>query len=498
MFALPAHHGKGTDPLKILILGGGVTGLFLAFELLSRSDISVEVVIAEANPFVGGMAASFEYEGLYFDYGSHRLHATVSPSVIQKIKSVVGPDLLYRRRNGRIRLGGSFVKFPMNPIDMAQHFTGRFLAAILLDSVFKYFRPRRKCARSFADVLLKGLGETVCNAFYFPYARKLWGLDPEEIAADQARGRVSAYTTARILKKALSFIPGFGKRGVGHFFYPRRGFGQICDSIAAEVHRLGGRISLSSRIRKIRVGNGRGLAVVAGDNGRPRNVAHRTNQAGFTELRADMVFSTIPITDLVDCVQPQPSIEVANASQRLRYRGLVLLYLVLQTKTFTPFDTHYFPEDSVCFSRLSEPKNYSGCDESSGTTGLCVEIPCWVGDDHWNASLHELIRVVLEQLESSGLPVRVPVKTAFIRRLSHAYPLHDLNYKRHFRTVEKHLTQLKSLVVLGRQGVFVHDNTHHALQMASAASRCLSSDGSWDADKWWEYTKKFEAFVVED
>ncbi len=49
----------------------------------------------------------------------------------------------------------------------------------------------------------------------------------------------------------------------------------------------------------------------------------------------------------------------------------------------------------------------------------------------------------------------------------------------------------------GRQGLFAHDNTHHALAMAYAAAECLTTSG-FDHDRWAEYRTVFEGHVVED
>ena len=45
---------------------------------------------------------------------------------------------------------------------------------------------------SFASVLAENLGPTICEHFYFPYARKIWGVGPDRLSAIQARRRVSA------------------------------------------------------------------------------------------------------------------------------------------------------------------------------------------------------------------------------------------------------------------------------------------------------------------
>ena len=50
----------------------------------------------------------------------------------------------------------------------------------------------------------------------------------------------------------------------------------------------------------------------------------------------------------------------------------------------------------------------------------------------------------------------------------------------------------------GRQGLFVHDNTHHALYMARAAVACLRDDGSFDERAWQREREIFETHVVED
>jgi hypothetical protein len=54
-----------------------------------------------------------------------------------------------------------------------------------------------------------------------------------------------------------------------------------------------------------------------------------------------------------------------------------------------------------------------------------------------------------------------------------------------------------NLLVYGRQGLFAHDNTHHALYMAYAATDCLV-DGVFDQEKWKAYREIFATHVVED
>src|SRR5260370_37534542 len=82
--------------------------------------------------------------------------------------------------------------------------------------------------RSCPSVLEAGLGRTICRDFYFPFARKLWGLEPTLLSPIQARRRVSANTPARMLRKLKP-------AGSGRFYYPRNGYGQIFERLHEEA-----------------------------------------------------------------------------------------------------------------------------------------------------------------------------------------------------------------------------------------------------------------------
>jgi protoporphyrinogen oxidase len=90
------------------------------------------------------------------------------------------------------------------------------------------------------------------------------------------------------------------------------------------------------------------------------------------------------------------------------------------------------------------------------------------------------------------------VLRAFTRRLPQAYPIYPVGYETHFDAIDHWLQQTKGLLSFGRQGLFVHDNTHHALYMAYAAAECFKQDGVFDWNQWKEFRDVFETHVVED
>ena len=176
---------------------------------------------------------------------------------------------------------------------------------------------------------------------------------------------------------------------------------------------------------------------------------------------------------------------------------MILVYLRLPIARFTEFDAHYFPSAEVAITRLSEPKIYAALDEPSDSTTICAELPCARDDAHWRMSDEELGALVAADLSRVGIPLPVEPTAVLTRKLTNAYPIYLCGYEKHFETVDAWVSELPRLLSFGRQGLFAHDNTHHALAMAYAAAECLE-EGVFETDRWGQYRKAFESHVVED
>lgn len=467
---------------RIVVLGAGPAGLGAAWQLAERG--LAEVTVLERGDRVGGNAASFALEGIHVDLGSHRLHPACPPEILAALRGLLGEDLLDRPRRGRIRLAGRWIAFPPRPVDLALRLPPSFALGMARDAAAKVLRrPRAPGRESFQSVLEAGLGPTFTRGFYVPYARKIWGLEPDLLEPEQARRRVAASSLGRLVGKVLRIRRGGA--GSGRFFYPRRGFGQISETIAEAARDAGARVVLGAQVRRV-VLRPDGIEVVAEREG--------SSQA----VTGDAVWSTIPVTALVRALEPPAPEGVASALSSLGSRAMVLLYLVLETDRFTPYDAHYFPEESLPFTRVSEPRNYADGAGTEGLTVLCAELPCAVGDAVWSADDEALGERVLEGLAATGLPVAAPVRRVVTRRLSHAYPIYRHGSREAFAAVDRWLEGLPRVVSFGRQGLFAHDNTHHALAMAWAAADCLQPDGLLDRQRWAGHRREFESHVVED
>jgi hypothetical protein len=91
-----------------------------------------------------------------------------------------------------------------------------------------------------------------------------------------------------------------------------------------------------------------------------------------------------------------------------------------------------------------------------------------------------------------------PATEIVVRRVTHAYPTYDQGFEAARDVVDRWALEQPRLLTLGRQGLFAHDNTHHALATAWAAAEALDADGTIDAQQWGAARAVFAGHVVED
>lgn len=460
-----------TDRYDVVVLGAGPAGLMAARKLAQQGR---SVVVLERAAAVGGMAGSFEIAGIRVDYGSHRLHRVLEPRLEAELAELLGDDLQRRPRRGRISLKGRWLAFPLRLGDLVKKLPKGLVARIGVDTLLGPFRKAK--GDDAGSVIEARLGRTVARTFYTPYLRKLWDSPLEELSTELADRRVSARSGLSVVKKALAARKG---EGGAYYLYPRRGFGQISESVADAAVADGAELRHEVEVTSVDIGE---LGVIV-------------RMADGSAVEASTVLSSIPAPAIAKLAgAPGPVLEAAG---RLRHRAMVLAYLVLDVDQLTAFDAHYFPELSTPVSRMSEPKNFRDADDPAGVTVVCAELACWEGDDIWAASAEELGRRVVDTLTPLGFAFPT-VTDVQVRRIPRCYPDYTGTYAADLDVVEAWAAGEPRLITFGRQGLFAPDNTHHALLMGWDAAEAIGPDGIVDRARWSAARESYRANVVED
>jgi protoporphyrinogen oxidase len=466
---------------KIIILGGGITGLTTAWELSKHSKLPI--LLIEKNSRAGGLAGSLQRKDLTFDFGSHRIHEQYDPEVFAIIKDLLGSDLLKRPRRGRIRIQGKFLDYPpaITQILTSFGFAGgaRFFRDFLLSRNYFFFIPGRTTAEhnrrtSFEEYATRAVGKSLYENFYKPYALKLWGVSPTELSFEPAVSRVKKFEVRAVWNEVKK--KATGGDAACSFYYPARGFGQIAEKIQERFIANGGEILFESSVERLELN----------DHSEIEAIHLRTAGGEARRIPSKLFISTAPIDVLHRLVCSAPG-DAEGDSLGLSWRSLRILYLLTPDKIPSEHETYYFPEPDVIFGRVSDPAKYGLLpNQANEKSALAIEIPCTFDDEIWNMEdkviaarcISDLRKLKILSLESRG------ASEHFSHKIKNLYPVYEFGWKENLEKAIRRFNLIKNLYFVGRPALFLHCNVDHCMAMALKLARFLSAEDGVRED--WE------------
>ncbi len=458
------------DSCDLIVIGAGPAGLAAAWRAAQRG---MKVVLLERSDHVGGLAASFEVAGIRVDQGSHRLDADTPPHLLADLRQLLGDDLQHRQRDSRIRVGDEWLTLPPRADELARRLPPSLLLQLARDSALSAFR--RGDAGTYASAVRSQVGPALYDRVYRPLAQKIWGMPGEQISSDHARRQTARLGAWRIAARAVARTGRKRSSGTGGYFYPRTGFGQLVEGLASAATDAGVEIRCEAEVDRIRV---------------TEDEVEVSTQDGDV-VTGGLVFSTLPLPVLARISRPAPSLTSIESSARLRYRAMLLVYVVHEGGQWSPHDSHDIPDPRTPVVRISEPTNYrDNPADPPERSVLCAEIPCAMTDEVWGLDDESLADLVDETLGMTGLPGvnRSHVET---RRIGQVYPIYRAGYENDFGDVDTWARMIRRVVTLGRQGLFVLDNIDQALLMAYDAVDAIRDDGRFDRYAWTVARERF-------
>ncbi|MDP8245978.1 MAG: FAD-dependent oxidoreductase [Candidatus Hinthialibacter antarcticus] len=461
---------------RTVILGAGIAGLATAWKLLQlRPD--EDVVIIERENVIGGLAKSIDWNGYRLDLGPHRFHTEI-PEIKEFVRAFCEEKMVKVKRSSRMWINGRYIPYPIKALPTFQALGPLNSILFGLSALSVFFHSGAE-AKSYQEYVSRYYGARLYEAIFAPFARKVWGIDPSQIAADTARVRLRGESIWH------SLLDGFFSKQetyVAQFLYPQNGIGEIAEKFAAEITQRGGKFYLNQDVLRLNQ-NENGVSEVI-----------TSSPDGELSHACDVVVSTVPLPNLVDLIDADEN--VITAAQALKFRAIVLLYL-MYGETLPIEDTWlYYPEEHVRFTRASVPDNFNPHKTYENKTCICVEFTCEYNDETWNAAPELLSNHASEVLYASGLTPREPteIKTVHIKE---GYPVYQTEYEDNLHTVLNAVAEQKNILTTGRQGLFRHNNIDQSIQMGLLAAEQLVGE-SINLDSWYQKTDQFKDYRIVD
>jgi len=434
-------------PNRVVVLGGGASGLAAAWKLADRG-VAVDVI--EAAPQVGGLAATIPVDGYRLDVGPHSFFSD-DEAVLGAVLDLFDGHMPRRPRSVRLRMDGKKLAYPLDAADLVRKLgamTGlRCFASYAVERVRPPYRGRgaEDSDLSVEQWGARHFGRHLFELFFRPYTEQFWNMPCAALSHDviPTSKKMSFFKTLRLLlmPKLDGADLSLAERELLPSWYPENGFGAICERIAATIRQSGGRIHLNRPV--VGIARRRGAECV---------VRTRTPEDEVMEFPCDFVVSTIPLNELPGLLSPAAPNGVTEAANRLDFLSLVVLYLV--TNKDPILECQYEYSLGNAYNRISETNKFSPFTSPEGENLLGIEFSCRYGDSVWQSTEEQLFEQCIDPLRKEGVVMGHEVRDLLVVKARHVYPLFALGYREPLRTILDYVASLGNVRVVGRAGSF--------------------------------------------
>ena len=352
---------------------------------------------------------------------------------------------------------------------------------------------------SLENFYINRFGRMLYSMFFEDYTAKVWGRHPSEISADWGSQRVKGLSIVAMLKDM--FRKAFGRKDasktetslIEQFWYPKLGPGQLWETAAREAVDRGAILYTRHKVTEIHCENGRITEVVC------------ETPEGNRTIAGDIFFSSMPVKDLVAGLSgTEVPEDIQYIARELPYRdfvtvGILTNKLNLRNETavrtlgnIVPDCWIYVQETNVRMGRIQIFNNWSPylVQDPEKHVWVGLEYFCNEGDDFWNLSDEECIRLAADELVKMGiLSSADEVLDAHREKVKKAYPAYFGTYSRMDELV-KYLDGFGNLYCIGRNGQHRYNNMDHSMLSAMEAAKCVIEGISDRSSVWNVNTEK--------
>ncbi len=445
------HNGKPPP----VIVGAGPAGLAAAYTLTQAHK---EPVILESRTTPGGLARTEVYHGFRADIGGHRFF-TKNDRVFQLWSELLGDDFLERPRLSRIYYHQRFFPYPLNVKTTLKQLG----LAEIVQILFSYARAKInpvKPVETFENWVVNRFGRRLYEHFFKTYTEKVWGIPCNTISSEWACQRIKDLSVREALRNALyrrndNTVTSL----IESFHYPRLGCGMMWQAFADRIETRGGHLFYQHRVSRIH----------HRDN---RVVALTVNTPSGPETRdVSSVISSMPLSELVQSLDPQPPPDVLQVSFALNYRDFIAVILIVDHPDLFPDNWIYVHDPGVKLGRIQNYKNWSPeMVPNRHQTVLGLEYFVFQSDPEWTRSDAELIEMGTRELAQIGLADPLAVVDGWVVRVPKTYPVYNAGYPEAVATIRSYLGSFDNLQTIGRNGLHRYNNMDHSMLTGMAAA----------------------------
>ena len=355
----------------------------------------------------------------------------------------------------------------------------------------------KKKEDSLENFYINRFGKVLYGMFFEKYTEKLWGRHPKQISADWGAQRVKGLSIKAVIKDMFSKVLKKNNKEketslIEEFWYPKYGPGQLWETLALEVEKLGGKIEKEHLVKNINI-----------EKNFVKSVECETKN-GIEKIEGDIFISSMPLKDLVIGFKGEKVPDkIQDIAKGLPYRdfitvGLLVKKLNLENKTniktlgnIVPDCWIYVQEPDVKLGRIQIFNNWSPymVEKPEETVWIGLEYFCNENDEYWNMSDREFIKFATDELEKMNIIKKEDVLDSHRERVKKAYPAYFDTYSEIDKLI-KYINEFDNLYCIGRNGQHRYNNMDHSMVTAFEATKNIKNNINNKENIWNVNTEK--------
>ena len=438
---------------KIVIIGGGITGLSVAWKL---SENGYDVTVIESDKSIGGLAKTIEIEKYFFDIGPHSFFSE-DEEVFKRVMNLFESEpneIPYAKRSVKMLFKGKYVDYPLSAKSILQM---GFLSPILCSLSFAksyigtyvsslFIKKKENQNLTVKQWAIENFGKYLYLNFFKPYTEQFWKIKTSELShrvIPSNKKMDFARTLKHLLIKKYLMI---SKREPGKLslvereslpsYYPKKGFGEIANRISKQIENNGGKIYTSLEVDEITLNSNNTFVIKAKDK----------------NFLGNFAISTVPLNKVITIIKPLHEQEIIKSAKKLEYLSLVLLYLIIKKKNVLGCQYCYFLDRP--YNRISEMNNFSNYLSPQDENILAVEISCHNESEIWKSSDKNIFSLCMQGIEKDNFLKKEDIANYKVIKIPNVYPIYKKDYEIHLKKTEEYFAKIKNFFSIGRQGQF--------------------------------------------
>jgi len=412
--------------MKVGVVGGGITGLSAAYFLCRRG---FEVEVFEKEEYLGGIAASFPFEGSFLDRFYRHIYVCDSDllSLISELR-LDGKLRWYPSRMG-LFYGGKSYDFG-GPFDLLKFSPMSVLDRIRFGLITLYLAGVQDSAKfdnvSADEWLRRYMGDRGYGVVWAPLLKSKFG--------ESYRNVPLAWFWSKIQLRKSNRTKTMSSERLG---YLDGSFKILIDALEGEITGLGGIIHRKTPVDELLVEDGKAVGL----------------KAGGTTFSFDRILSTLPLPELAKLL-PETNHEYKQELLRITHKGVVVMVLKLK-RQLSPYYWLSISDPEIPFNLLLEHTNLIPSSVYNGKHILYVSNYTSVDDPLYRMSTDDLLNAYVPHLKKVYPDFeRGDVEEAHVFRSDYGTPVFTRGYR---NLIPESKTPIRNLYIACGEQIYPED-----------------------------------------